>query len=444
MITRLIKATYLTTTRTIVLVTVFLAVLVFPVVVQAQSCPPGTTQIVPNPNFGRIDINDPECNAIPDSLSTPGGFVNNYGAYISVFTGSLTNVNGATLYNIGGIENLQSLTNFGEITSFGVSVSGYSYIQNYNQFTNGFGGRLEMAFNVLDNLNGATLYNYGDIINYDQSVIDNSNGSTINNNNVIVNLSHGLPVFQNTYPAGFINEAGSRFNNFGILDGFGGSYMQTGSTSVTKVDGAMTQTLIKILDGTLGGHGTINTGVIGSGSVISCAVPISAGLCVSGTIYPGDPEKLTVNGSFILDNGKLEIAISGTGPGQSDLLDVIGNAFLVGADTFQFDFIDGFLPQAGDLFNFMNISDGVDVSNLLGLNFLYEGIGPGFETTLLFDPDTGSFTLRADNDAVPVPEPSTLALIMIGLGVLLTVSANRPFYVARYRLGGQSIKMKSY
>ena len=187
----------------------------------------------------------------------------------------------------------------------------------------------------------------------------------------------------------------------------------------------MSQNLVKILGGSLGGHGKINSDKVNSYTPVlgnSCGNATS-GVCVGkgAVVNPGDPQTLTINGSLILDAGALIFTIAGTGPGESDFLDIIGNAFFVDTVPIKFDFINGFLPQTGDLFNFMNVSDGVDVSNFLGFNFLYEGIGPGFETTLLFDPEIGSFTLRADNDASPVPEPSTLSLMMIalfGIGVV--------------------------
>ena len=75
------------------------------------------------------------------------------------------------------------------------------------------------------------------------------------------------------------------------------------------------------------------------------------------------------------------------------------------------DFMNGFAPKKGDIFDLINISGGTfDYSNntvdILGLQ-------PGFEYSLDFA--NGEFTLTALNDGVPAPEPATLLVLIPGL-----------------------------
>lgn len=105
------------------------------------------------------------------------------------------------------------------------------------------------------------------------------------------------------------------------------------------------------------------------------------------------------------------IEVAGLDPGEFDVLDVSGDVDLSGA-TVHFVFLGGFLPHAGDRFDFLAAPNAV--APLAGATFTYEGAGAGFQ----FEVDAASGEFSALNDAVPVPEPSTWALLGAGAAVL--------------------------
>ena len=109
-------------------------------------------------------------------------------------------------------------------------------------------------------------------------------------------------------------------------------------------------------------------------------------------------------------DSKQRDSVAGLGAGQFDQLIVTGTADLTNADVL-FSFIDGFLPTAGDMVNFMVANA---INGLAAAHFSYEGAAPGFR----FDVMSGGGGLQfvALNDARSVPEPGTLSLL--GGGVL--------------------------
>jgi T5SS/PEP-CTERM-associated repeat protein len=156
--------------------------------------------------------------------------------------------------------------------------------------------------------------------------------------------------------------------------------------------------------GTLKGNGIIKgkVKVIGSGTNE-----------FAGQTLPGlSPGTLTIDGDYEQEGGLLGIEIAGTAPGQFDVLAVTGSA-TVGGDLL-LEFIDGFAPRQGDVFNFLDVGGSlsgafanVEVRNLL----------PGFQFD--FRSDGGGLTMVALNDGVFVPEPATLAMLFAGMLVTL-------------------------
>lgn len=72
-----------------------------------------------------------------------------------------------------------------------------------------------------------------------------------------------------------------------------------------------------------------------------------------GTLAPGaSPAKLSVNGNYAQSAGALEIELGGPSSGQSDKLSVSGTATLGAA--LNVSFINGFVPQAGNLFDILD------------------------------------------------------------------------------------------
>jgi hypothetical protein len=142
-----------------------------------------------------------------------------------------------------------------------------------------------------------------------------------------------------------------------------GTYTQTDLGSVTSViaGGSMTQGSITISGGTLEGGGTINNSTL---PMLGARVAVNNGGKVNPGLIPSDPNTLTINGTFTLDNATLAINIAGTGPGQFAKLTIDGMAFFTGVDDLVFSLIDGFAPNTGDMFEFLT-SASIDMSGLL-------------------------------------------------------------------------------
>ena len=168
----------------------------------------------------------------------------------------------------------------------------------------------------------------------------------------------------------------------------------TSGTTLTATNG----TTIRA-NGVLSGEGTLAGDVANLGGIVS----------------PGSsPGVLNIDGDFTVDQGgMLEIEVAGLAAGQFDLLEVLGDVNLADA-VLKFIFVDGFLPQQDDSFVFLGIGADFDATNVRAQ---FEGVATGFEFAVLRVPDGLAF--QALNDAQPVPEPSTLSLLLVALAALV-------------------------
>lgn len=174
-----------------------------------------------------------------------------------------------------------------------------------------------------------------------------------------------------------------------------------GTGKVTVANGGV----VKVSDyvyvaagGTLAGNGTVVGKVINAG----------------GSVAPGlSPGTLNIQGGFSMSGGLLEIQVAGLGAGQFDVLHVSGAADLSGG-TIMFSFIDGFVPDAGDWFDFLVADGGLTLDS--DVLFDFEGLDPGFQ----FDVETIDGTLRfvAVGDGTTVPAPGTASLFVAALVLL--------------------------
>ncbi|MEO8351535.1 MAG: GEVED domain-containing protein, partial [Chthoniobacteraceae bacterium] len=133
---------------------------------------------------------------------------------------------------------------------------------------------------------------------------------------------------------------------------------------------------------TMGGSGTFRTTMIVGGRVVAGRSP--------GTLtIDGDP--------IFLPTAEFVFEAAGTAAGQSDLIQITGDAVLAG--KVQYAFIDGYAPLTGDNFSFMTIGGNREGafsdSRIVGL-------AAGFEFDSAFD-DQGALVLTALNDGVALP-----------------------------------------
>ena len=176
-----------------------------------------------------------------------------------------------------------------------------------------------------------------------------------------------------------------------------GGGLTVGSTGTL----AAIDTVLVNSGGTLGGSGQVTGNVVNNG----------------GTVAPGDPATLTVNGNYTEKSaGVLQLDIAGTNPADYDHLDVSGELSLESGSILKLDFIDGFAPTQGETFDFIEYGTLDPTANAFS-TVEVEGLGPGFDYSVAPN-SAGSYSLTALNNAESVPEPSTWALLLGGLGLL--------------------------
>ena len=128
-----------------------------------------------------------------------------------------------------------------------------------------------------------------------------------------------------------------------------------------------------------------------------------------GIIAPGlSPGQLIIDGN-LNQFGILEIEIAGQTPvGEYDVLTITGNATIEGDVLLRF--IDGFAPQQGQQFEFLQVDGMLDATDA---NFAIENLAPGFEFNIAST--ASGLRLVALNDGHFVPEPASWVLVAIGL-----------------------------
>jgi T5SS/PEP-CTERM-associated repeat protein len=181
-------------------------------------------------------------------------------------------------------------------------------------------------------------------------------------------------------------------------NGFVGSGAGSSGTAVVSGNGSSWLNLGNLSVGINGGSGllTVNNG----GTVTAQVLTI-------GTLGEVDAKGGTLMYTSLLNSG---------------ILDPVGTATLIGNSLTVFpqgrvlsgltviDFMNGFAPKKGDMFDLINITGSFDFSkNTIDI----EGLQPGFEYSIDFA--NGEFTLTALNDGVPLPEPATLLVLIPGL-----------------------------
>jgi len=229
----------------------------------------------------------------------------------------------------------------------------------------------------------------------------NAAGATFNNAGGAVHvLAAGQVVSDGTFTnSGTVTiDAGASFSG-------AGTYTQT--AGLTKVYGTLSMPTIYNQGGSFGGSGTVN------GSLLDpLDVPVNF-YNQGGMIAPGDPTRLTIDGNLYFSSGVLDVKIAGVN--NLDQLDVTGITDITGG-TLELDFMDGFAPQKGDVYEFLL---GNNIGPALFASVIVTGLQPGFQYDLTAGTD-GSIDLTAINDGVAaVPLPSSVWLLCSGVLLLL-------------------------
>lgn len=140
----------------------------------------------------------------------------------------------------------------------------------------------------------------------------------------------------------------------------------------------------------------------------------------SGTIMPGDLGigTLTVDGALQLDGGILNIDIGAAG---HDLLRVAGDFGASEPYAIRFNFLDGFIPDSGSVFEFLKV-DGTVAEGIFDLATLLLPEGDDYFGLSLFHNADGAMALAwADPYELapaPVPVPAAMPMLLVGLAGL--------------------------
>ena len=169
-----------------------------------------------------------------------------------------------------------------------------------------------------------------------------------------------------------------------------------------------------LVNGSIAASGV--TAVLGGASLGGNGVVGNLVLSDNGTLLPGDAGigSLLIEGDFLLGGALLELEIGEDG---FDSIHVAGDFDAFSDYTISFSFLDGFLPEKGDFFEFLTVDGAFDsvldfANLLLPANGLYQGLD-------IFGDNGGSFALAwTDPYAVadvPLPIPAVMLLSALGL-----------------------------
>lgn len=297
-------------------------------------------------------------------------------------------VNGVVDVNFGQING--RLVNNGSLSIFGS-------LRNLASFDNNGD-----VYNVSLFLNSGTFTNVGQFDNRGEF---GSSGLLVNQG-AIVNSSSGTFELGGTFtmPGSFENSGLVHFAAGSVTQGVGNYTQMAGKT---QLDGVVSIGDLFLLGGDLCGTGQLSGNLVVNGG----------GLC------PGNsPGTLEIGGNLDFVNGSLQLEIAGTGPGQHDVLRVLGLAsFLSGA--LDVVFVGGYQPQPGDHWTLLSLESGG--TGLSTLQVQVSGLPDGFAFAL---DGSGGFGVSLS----PIPEPQPSALLLCGLlGLWLRSHGRRPRRIAQ-------------
>lgn len=170
-----------------------------------------------------------------------------------------------------------------------------------------------------------------------------------------------------------------------------------------------------IVDST--GSVTGNNGTIEVSNIIND----QGGFINNGLLSGGNsPGIFTIVGDYLQpDPGALLIEIAGLTPGaQYDQIFVDGDATIEGNVIFKF--IDGFLPTAGEVYDFLNVNGVADLSSA---SYEIQGLAHGWEFDIAFS--AGGYQLVSLSDARAIPEPTSVVMVMAFAAAAANVSRSR-------------------
>jgi hypothetical protein len=306
--------------------------------------------------------------------------------------------------------------NYGYIDIFDPNTND-EHFDNFGTITANFGGVLD-NYDTLDN-DGTVIVINGGIFNNRGGVFDNTSGTLrVSLGGAFNNLAGA---FNNT--SGTVdNEYGATFTNLGYVDNTSGTFNNDG----TFTNGALP--FKNLSGGVIVNNGTfdhsigtlVNEGIFrGTGTYIG---DLDTG---SGIVAPGNSAgTMYIDGDYTLGGtGTLQIEIGGFDPGEYDVLDITGTAYLTGG-TIELMFLSGYdistdvgYGQTMSLM-FLEADGGID-SFASSVTYDFLGTPAGF-TYDVYQNGYGLWFSATNNNITPasVPAPGALLLGLLGLATL--------------------------
>jgi len=233
-----------------------------------------------------------------------------------------------------------------------------------------------------------------------------SDGSTFTNTaaDQFVQIGQNAPATANGGVGSLtVSGAGSKFDTTGgiqVGQSTGGNGIGT-SKGTLKVENGGEVTADHIY---LDHHGTL----MGNGGTVNADVNLNAG----GAIAPGaSPGSMTINGDLTSFNGILYIQIAGTNPSDYDHLIVNGDLIANTPLAIQVNFLNSFVPQVNDTFDFLQVLGLVS-----GKGFFWR-IGGYAPSDFQLVSNGGSFSFKTVAVG-KTPIPASLPLFASALGGL--------------------------
>jgi len=364
-------------------------------------------------------------------------------------TNSLFQASGGLFVGVHGSGNTLIATNAGTVALVGTgSLTMGSFIESTNNLVEVSGGSLLVnaatitvgnhgANNTLsiDNngtvtVNGGNLYvsaqsdaiNNTIVVSGGNLAVSNSTGSAVLDVNHTSTGSGSFTLNSGTVSADRLivkNGANTRFTfNGGVLnvtatDPANSSQISNGS--VFSVGNGTQAATLNLAAGAL--FSVANGLQISSNAVLMGTGTISGNTTSYGTVSPGhSTDTLVFAGSLTLTpNSVLAMEIGGQSPGQFDQIIVRSGAFAADG-TLSISLINGFDPANGDSFQLLDLSSSTSVTGAFA-GFSLPALGGGLSW------DTSQLLVTGDLNVVP--EPSSLALVIGGCGLLAWLGNRR-------------------
>lgn len=217
---------------------------------------------------------------------------------------------------------------------------------------------------------------------------------------------NSLQVTGNDFQSGYVSARNVIVGGAGSASGDPNALLEVSGSGVLEAE------TIQVRDGGL----LKGTGYVGA----------TAGLSIlsGGVLAPGlSPGMLTIGGDLFLGSGsELILEIAGYDWGAFDMLEIYGDLLAEAGASIRVEFLDGFMPEDGDVFSFFNVygdASGFDDLLLSGeITVTLAGLSGPEITTLDLSSEGARFAVEPGGPVGAVPIPASLLLLASGVAAM--------------------------